>query len=381
VNIHDVAQIVQIVVMTLIITKACDWYESSADYLGRNMSDGVKGATINAMGSSMPEVGATLVYLFYFGNTSGFAGGIGTTAGSAVFNSMIIPAGVIFAAVRLTRLGFIGVSKKVVLRDGLALIIAEAILILTIRDTLAWYHGAGLMAMYIVYVVYMLSTMDRSGNGDAEDGGDDEEEEGETGGSRLAAALRLNMEYAITGGNTLGTGTAWTLLGIATTVIGVACFYLVESAEYIAHRMEINGYFVAVILIAAASSIPDTILSIKDAKKGNYDDALSNALGSNIFDICFALGFPLFLFTIINGPIVMAPEVVEHVAELRILLLILTVGAFFIFYAGAGMGRGKAWSLIGLYASFTAYIIGRAMEAQWAGKVADGLHVIQAMIQ
>ena len=33
--------------------------------------------------------------------------------------------------------------------------------------------------------------------------------------------------------------------------------------------------------------------------QGQYDDAISNALGSNIFDICFALGFPLFLFTLI----------------------------------------------------------------------------------
>ena len=43
-----------------------------------------------------------------------------------------------------------------------------------------------------------------------------------------------------------------------------------------------------VIIAAAATSVPDTILSIKDARKGNYNDAISNALGSNIFDICFA---------------------------------------------------------------------------------------------
>ena len=34
---------------------------------------------------------------------------------------------------------------------------------------------------------------------------------------------------------------------------------------------------VAVIIAAAATSVPDTILSIKDAKKGNYNDAISNA--------------------------------------------------------------------------------------------------------
>ena len=55
--------------------------------------------------------------------------------------------------------------------------------------------------------------------------------------------------------------------------------------------------FVALILASAASSFPDTIISMKDAKKGNYDDAISNALGSNIFDVCFALGLPMLIFT------------------------------------------------------------------------------------
>ena len=40
------------------------------------------------------------------------------------------------------------------------------------------------------------------------------------------------------------------------------------------------SFFIA----AVASSIPDTILSFYDAKKGQFDDAFSNAFGSNIFD-------------------------------------------------------------------------------------------------
>ena len=34
--------------------------------------------------------------------------------------------------------------------------------------------------------------------------------------------------------------------------------------------------------------------------KGDYDDAVSNAVGSNIFDICVALGLPL-LATLYTG--------------------------------------------------------------------------------
>ena len=64
------------------------------------------------------------------------------------------------------------------------------------------------------------------------------------------------------------------------------------------YGLDIPILFVAVILASAATSVPDTVISVRDAKQGNYNDAISNALGSNIFDICFALGLPLFLFCI-----------------------------------------------------------------------------------
>ena len=60
--------------------------------MGRNLSDGVKGATINAISSSLPELLTTIFFLVFLKDAKGFSGGIGTVAGSAVFNAMIIPA-------------------------------------------------------------------------------------------------------------------------------------------------------------------------------------------------------------------------------------------------------------------------------------------------
>ena len=83
---------------------ACDSFEDAADYLGRNMKPGVKGATINAVGRSLPELFTTAIFLFgphfseeLFGKIGqGFASGIATCAGSAVFCAVIIPALCIF---------------------------------------------------------------------------------------------------------------------------------------------------------------------------------------------------------------------------------------------------------------------------------------------
>ena len=85
-----------IVICCIIIWKASNGFEVSSEYLGRNLSDGVRGATINAIASSMPELFTTIFFLIYLKDTDGFSGGIGTTAGSAIFNGMIIPALVIF---------------------------------------------------------------------------------------------------------------------------------------------------------------------------------------------------------------------------------------------------------------------------------------------
>jgi len=120
----------------VIIWRASDGFETASEYLGRNLSDGVRGATINAIGSSMPELFTTLFGLILLGHVDNFAFGIGTTAGSAIFNGMIIPAVVIFAVIGFGISKKVNVSKKVILRDGLSLIVAEFILIFLISGVL-----------------------------------------------------------------------------------------------------------------------------------------------------------------------------------------------------------------------------------------------------
>ncbi len=366
---------------TWIIAKACDGFEVAADYLGRNMTDGVKGATINAIGSSMPELFVTFTFLFIYADTTGFAGGIGTTAGSAVFNTMVIPAVSIIIAIKMFRLSSIDVSKKVILRDGLMLIATEFILIVTIGEKLEWWHGMMLMLIYIGYSGYMLLSMKKNDEVIEEKHNENEEVKEINKDNRLISFIKLDLEHAIIGSAKMVTSNSWQLLIASTVLIAVACYFLVEAAELFAHEIGIAGYFVAVIIVAAASSIPDTILSMKDAKKGNYDDAVSNALGSNIFDICFALGLPLFLYAIIYGPIIIPEAVVLNIVELRLLLLFLTIGAFLIFFFGNGMGKKKAYGLLVMYSFFTLFIIARAYEMPWAEPIANSLHTIQSFLQ
>jgi Ca2+/Na+ antiporter len=382
--------LILITICCIVIWRAGDGFMTASEFVGRNLSEGVRGATINAVASSMPEVFTSLFFLFVLMDASGFSGGIGTTAGSAIFNGMVIPAVSVLAVTAMGLTQKIEVSKKVILRDGIALLIAEFVfLVLISGSSLHWYHGLILMLIYVVYIFYMFSTMSKKEKEEFMEEGHISEEEFEDEERNQTplwkAFFTLDLERIFIGKSKINDVKAWSLLIVSTVAIALVCYLLVVACEWIGEDTyhvpylgEFNGLnipvmFVALILASAASSFPDTIISIKDAQRGRYDDAISNALGSNIFDVCFALGFPLFIFTIIQGPIQMPPEMIDLSSELRLLLWLLTLVAFVIYLSGKYIGRGKAVILLSIYFLFVTYIIARGAGNEFAGQIAQTL--------
>ncbi|MFV0237077.1 MAG: sodium:calcium antiporter [Flavobacteriales bacterium] len=368
--------IILIVISCIIIWKASDGFDTASEYLGRNLGEGVKGATINAIGSSMPELFTTLLFLFLYQDDQGFASGMGTSAGSAIFNAIIIPSAIIFISV-VTLKATVTISKKVILRDGISLIVAELVLIYFIGGgILTWKHGVFLILLYVTYVVILFATMKKS-NQKLEIEGKEKLSK-----SRLSALLRLDLETALVGNRKLNVFNACALLLISMLVSGSACFLLVHSCELFGQVTGIPLYFVSVIIASAATSLPDTILSIRDAQKGNYDDALSNAIGSNVFDICFALGFPLLLFTLIyNRDIILSEQIINDITLLQVLLLIMTVAITIIFLMGKTMGKLKAYVLFLMYILFTGFIIAQSLNAKWTEPIIEVLLLIGQQLQ
>jgi cation:H+ antiporter len=226
------------------------------------------------------------------------------------------------------------------------------------------------MLTSVVYVAYMFGTMKKKEETTAvkEEPQELEEKSIERKQSVLKALMLLDFEDVFVR-KKINTANAWMLLLFSMLVIGLACIVLIHSCELLSEELGIAPYFVAVVLASAATSVPDTILSYRDAVAGQYDDAVANALGSNIFDICFALGFPLFAFTLFNGPIVMTPETVANVAELQASLVILTIVAFLIYYFNNGLKQIHAFLLLGLYVAFIGFVFAKAYAYDWAIQV------------
>jgi len=326
------------VLAAVVIMYACNGFDDAACYLGRNMKPGVRGATINAVGSSMPELMTAMFLLFLYHDQDGFSAGIATTAGSAVFNSVIIPLACILAVrywgvstvtivdgVKKTvreKINGIDVSKKTILRDGFFLLSAEAALIWFLGgNTMAWWMGAGLMSIYFLYFAFLMTGF--GGGNDEVDEDDDDEDDDDDQKSKIKALLTFDFNNLLFNGRSFSTGTAWVVLTLATAVIGVACWQLAEAVMMSANALDVPPYFTAVILAAAATSVPDTVLSVKDALRGEYDDAISNALGSNTFDITVALGLPLLVYGLMFGDVFIASA--QDTQTLRIALFLVTM--------------------------------------------------------
>ena len=339
------------IICSFVIAKACDIFEASTDYLGRNFSEGVKGATLNAVGSSMPELLTTVFFLAFATQANlgrDLAASIGGDTGSAIFNSIVIPMVVIWVVLAMGIRG-VTITKKVILRDGLFLIGAEILLLVLLSsDYITLWHGCVFTAFYLIYLAYTVLSMKKRENVE-------EPEEDENGDELWSWYERFQFKS-----DKGRTGRSWTLFAFSTIIIAAACAGLVEGCKGMADAIQINPLFIALILVAAASSVPDTIISLKDARKGNYDDALSNVLGSNIFDITISMGLPLAVFLAITGQKIDFIESGPTLIDIRVMLLTVTVITMAIFYFSKELKTIHVVGLGTLYAIFILYAIGAA---------------------
>lgn len=81
--------------------------------------------------------------------------------------------------------------------------------------------------------------------------------------------------------------------------IGLISYLMVEFAIKIGRCLGVSTNVMGLTILAAGTSVPDAMSSILVAKMGKGNMAISNALGSNIFDILLGMGLPWSISTLI----------------------------------------------------------------------------------
>lgn len=84
------------------------------------------------------------------------------------------------------------------------------------------------------------------------------------------------------------------LVGLAGIIFGSNL--VVNSASEIARVLGVSERIIAMTIIALGTSLPELITTIIASKKDQQGLLIGNAIGSNLFNICFALGLPILIF-------------------------------------------------------------------------------------
>ena len=255
-------------VIIIIIATYTTWYTSEflakgTEKLGDKLkiNPSVKGATLDAIGSSFPEF-CTVIFCLMAGS---FEAGIGAIAGSALFNILIIPSLCVITTKDMI------IKKVVVYRDGLIYISILTLLIITIvlspinidNNKEHFIDGwIGILAIFL-YIGYILLLILQS-----------KDQENKT---NEKTSLSKIMTFIIFG-----------MMGIA-----ISIHFLVDASLSLFSSIGLSESIAGVTILAAATSLPDAFLSVISAKHNEPDAALSNTLGSNTFDILICLGLPI----------------------------------------------------------------------------------------
>lgn len=86
------------------------------------------------------------------------------------------------------------------------------------------------------------------------------------------------------------------LLLITILLIIYSSDLIVNSAKNIASGLNISEKAITMTAIVIGTSLPEMIMTVISAKKGEFDMAIGNIIGTNIFNICIVLGLPILIY-------------------------------------------------------------------------------------
>ena len=293
-------QALMIAACTYVIWKTCDSFQTASLFLGRNMSAGTRGATINAAVSSFPELIVSLIAIFHYARDNGGAFGVFNVTGSLIYNITIIPAAMIAGCLLAGNIKKFRLPRRLVLRDiGYNLVAFALLMIMMAKGFLTFTDSVLLMGVYVFYAVWILNYPKK-----VEDSGKRPAKYLVNKGPKNIVKSLLDLDlYRLFFWHKRENSTtaAVCVLALDVAIFYFTCEVLVASSYAISSILSIPSFLIAFVITAAATSIPDTLISVKDARIGRFDDAITQAIGTNIFNVSFCIGMPFMLYQLWYG--------------------------------------------------------------------------------
>lgn len=301
------------------VWKACDQLEDACNDLALcyGMPDAVKGSTVMAVSSSFPELATIVLATGIHGD---FELGLATIIGSAVFNILVIPGTSVFF-----KDGALEADRNVIFREAQFYLISILIILVTLAFATIYYPTAGsdtagsltntlVLLPLVFYALYIFIQYHEVKDHDPE-------------------AHNCNVV------------TSWIRLIISMAVVTLGVEILILAVIELGDIFDTPSYFWGATILAAATSIPDLFVSIKAAQRKLSTASLTNALGSNTFDLLVVLPAGVLVVGVVTFDF-------DRIAPMIMFLVAATVAVLVMGRSGFELTRGNGKILLLLYGTF-----------------------------
>lgn len=257
--------IVLLVIGFVILIKGADFFVEGASSIAGNfkVSKMLIGLTIVAFGTSAPEFAVSVKSILSGNGDIVF----GNVIGSNILNILLIVG--ISAIIHSLNVKNSTVKKELpitlLMTSLFAVLISDSLF--NIKDTNQFTRSDGVVIIlfFTVFVYYLISMM------------------------RNKIDEESKEKYL-----PLGKSFAFTILGVVAVILGSNL--VVDSASYLAKALGVSQKMIALTVVALGTSLPELVTSITATRKGEYDIAIGNIVGSCIFNIGVVIGIPIALF-------------------------------------------------------------------------------------
>jgi cation:H+ antiporter len=288
----------------------------------------VQGSVVVAVGSSLPELASVV----FAGLAGSFDLGVGAIVGSAIFNVLVIPA---IAALSTARP--LEASRAIVYKEAQFYMISVSALVVTFALAVIYLpvpDGPALMGQLNrplaaiplgLYGLYLFIQW---------------QDVSDFSPPPAPTAIDRRREWAKFLGGLL--------------VILVAVDLLVLEVETLSTAFGVPSFLAGVTIVAAATSLPDLLVSVRSAGDDRSETSLGNVLGSNTFDLLVAI--PIGVFIVGTVPVDFAIA-----APMFGVLTLATVLLFTLLRTKLTLTEAEAYGLLLAYALFVGWVLAESL--------------------
>lgn len=261
-------QILLLIIGFVIIIKASDFLvdASSALALKLRVPKMLIALTIAAFGTCAPEIAISFQSVSAGNGEIAFA----NVVGSCVVNIFLIIG--LASFIRPIKVKHATIKKELpilaIITSVFAVLMLDSIFNPLTSDTFSRSDGLILLLLFGLFVIYLVQLLFKKRNYSEEE----------------VSKIKYNPALAII------------IIVVSIILIIYSSDLIVSAATKIATRLHISEKLITMFAIVIGTSLPEMVMTVTSAKKGEFDIAIGNIIGTNIFNICIVLGLPVIIY-------------------------------------------------------------------------------------